>query len=72
MPLCGAKAEFTVHALRDCGNVRKVWLASGLFSGDRVWEVRDGWEWLQAVWDFGGEVISVVATVAWLLWYQSC
>lgn len=53
-PLCNGDCETTIHALRDCSMVKQIWKASGLLLGARVWAVKEGWEWLKAVWDVHG------------------
>lgn len=47
--LCQSASETIVHALRDCGNVKGIWEASGLLMENRLWEDVEGWEWLQVI-----------------------
>lgn len=68
-PLCGNDNESIMHAIRDCLNVRKIWLMSGLFWDIRIWEVSEGWEWLSLVWDLKGATPELIVTIARLLWY---
>ena len=59
-----------MHAIRDCSCVEQVWRAFGILVEDRLWAVVKGADWLQQVWDLDVELIEMVVTIAWLLWFE--